>query len=97
MRIIALKTIRIFWEQHPAAKPALQAWYRDAKKATWRTPTDIKNVYRNASFVGSDRIVFNLKGNEYRLVVIVQYHRGIVYVRFVGTHSEYDKINVALI
>ena len=97
MRIIALKTLRAFWEQHPDVRQALQAWYHDAKQATWRTPSDIKNVYRNASFVGKNRVVFNIKGNEYRLVVAVQYQHGIVYIRFVGTHQQYDKIDAATI
>jgi len=97
VRIIALKTLRAFWEQHPDVRQALQAWYHDAKQATWRTPSDIKNVYRNASFVGKNRVVFNIKGNEYRLVVAVQYQHGIVYIRFVGTHQQYDKIDAATI
>ena len=76
MRIIALKTLRLFWEQHPDAQQALQAWYRDAKRATWQTPADIKNVYRNASIVGTNRVVFNIRGNQYRLVVVVQLSGG---------------------
>jgi|SRR6266699_1049778 len=79
MRIIALKTLRLFWEQHPDAQQALQAWYRDAKRATWKTPADIKNVYRNASIVGNNRVVFNIRGNQYRLVVAVNYTPGILY------------------
>jgi mRNA interferase HigB len=97
MRIIALKTLRSFWERHPDAKQALQAWYREARKATWRTPADIKKVYRNASFVGKNRVVFNIKGNEYRLVVAVQYDYGAVFIRFIGTHPDYDKISAETI
>jgi mRNA interferase HigB len=97
MRIVALKTLRRFWEQHPDAQQALQAWYRDAKWATWTTPADIKNVYRNASIVGNNRVVFNIRGNQYRLVVAVNYTAGILYIRFIGTHQDYDKINVATI
>ena len=97
MRIIALKTLRLFWEQHPDAQQALQAWYRDAKRATWNTPADIKNVYRNASMVGNNRVVFNIRGNQYRLVVAVNYMSGILYIRFIGTHQDYDKIDVATI
>src|SRR5919109_140407 len=85
MRIIALKTLRLFWEQHPDAQQALQAWYRDAKRATWNTPADIKNVYRNASLVGNNRVVFNIRGNPYRLVVAVNDMSGIIYIRFIGT------------
>jgi len=97
MRIIALRTLRAFWEQHPDVRQALQAWYHDAKHATWATPADIKNVYRNASAVGNNRVVFNIKGNQYRLVVAIQYQHGIVYIRFIGSHREYDKIDVATI
>ena len=67
MRIISRKTLREFWEQHPNAKQPLQAWYEDAKRANWKTPADIKNVYRNASFIANNRVVFNIKGNRYRL------------------------------
>lgn len=97
MRIIALKTLRAFWEKHSAARQALQAWYHDAKHATWKTPADIKAVYRNASVVENNRVVFNIKGNQYRLVVAIQYQFGIVYIRFVGTHQEYDKIDVTTV
>jgi len=95
MRIIALRTLRLFWEQHPDAQQALQAWYRDARRATSTTPADIKNVYRNASIVGNNRVVFNIGGNQYRLVVAVNYTSGIIYIRFIGTHQDYDKIDVA--
>jgi len=84
MRIIALKTLRDFWQQHPDAEQPLRAWYHDVKQANWRTPADIKNTYRNASLVGNDRVVFNIKGNDYRLVVVVAYRQGIVYIRYVG-------------
>lgn len=97
MRIIALKTLRAFWEQHPDTRQALQAWYHDAKQATWKTPMDIKNVYRNVSFVANNRVVFNIKGNQYRLVVVIQYQHGIIYIRFIGSHQDYDKIDAATI
>lgn len=97
MRIIARKALRSFWETHPDAQQALQAWYHDVKRAAWRTPSDIKDVYRTASFIGQNRVVFNIKGNKYRLVVVVAYEHGIVYIRFVGTHKEYDRINAATI
>jgi mRNA interferase HigB len=97
MRVIALKTLRLFWEQHPDVQQAMQAWYHDAKRAPWRTPGEIKSVYSNARFVGNNRVVFNIKGNQYRLVVAIQYEYGIVYIRFVGTHHEYDKIDAATI
>lgn len=86
-----------FWERHPDAQQALQAWYADVKQANWQTPADIKKVYRNASIVANNRAIFNIKGNKYRLVVVVQYQYGIVYIRFVGTHQEYDKIDATTI
>ena len=97
MRIISRKRLREFWEKHTDAQQALQAWYADVKQADWQTPTDIKNVYRNVSIVANNRVIFNIKGNKYRLVVVVQYQYGIVYIRFVGTHQEYDKIDAATI
>jgi mRNA interferase HigB len=97
MRIISRKRLREFWERHPDAQQALQAWYHDVRRATWKTPADITSVYRNASIVGNNRVVFNIRGNQYRLVVAIQYEHGIVYIRFVGTHQEYDRIDVATI
>ena len=97
MRIITLKTLRLFWEQHPDAQQALQAWYRDAKRATWHTPADIKNVYRNASIVGNNRVVFNIRVNQYRLVVAINYPHGIVYIRFIGSHDNYNTIDATTI
>ena len=97
MRIIARRTLREFWEQHPDAEQPLLAWYADTRSANWKSPADIKRVYRNASVVANNRVVFNIKGNSYRLVVAVQYAFGIVYVRFVGTHAAYDRIDAATI
>jgi mRNA interferase HigB len=89
--------LREFWEQHPDARQALQAWHDDAKHTAWKTPADIKNVYRNASLVANNRVVFNIKGNSYRLVVAIRYEEGIVFIRFVGTHQEYDRIDAAAV
>lgn len=97
MRIIARKTLREFWEQHPDARQSLQAWYADVRHAIWKTPSSIKNVYRNASFIANNRVVFNIMGNKYRLIVAVQYEYGIVYIRFIGTHQQYDKIDAATV
>ena len=97
MHIISRKALREFWKRHPDARQALQAWYADAKRATWKTPVDIKNVYRNASTIANNRVVFNIKGNRYRLVVAINYEHGIVYIRFVGTHQEYARIDAATI
>jgi len=93
VRILSRKILREFWEKHPDAEQPLQAWYHDVKHADWRSPANIKAVYRNASFVGQNRVVFNIKGNKYRLVVAVQYDFRIVFIRFIGTHKEYDAIN----
>lgn len=97
MRIISRKTLREFWDKHPSAQSALQAWYADAKSARWKSPNDIKNTYKNASIVANNRVVFNIKGNDYRLVAAVNYSFSVVYVRFVGTHKDYDKIDVTKI
>lgn len=93
MRIIARRTLREFWERHPQAMQPLLAWYADAKRADWKSPVEIKRVYRNASVLANSRVVFNIKGNDYRLVVAVHYDLGIIYVRFVGAHAEYDRID----
>ena len=97
MRIIARKTLKEFLERHPDARQPLQAWYADAKHAIWKTPIDIKDTCRNASIVANNRVVFNIKGNKYRLVVAIQYEYGIVYIRFIGSHREYDRIDAATI
>mgnify|MGYP003393790681 FL=1 len=93
MRVIAIRTLREFWEKHPQSETPLRSWYADVSHADWRTPADIKATHRNASFVGSNRVIFNIKGNDYRLIVAVHYNRGMLYIRFVGTHAEYDAIN----
>ncbi len=97
MRIISRRTLREFWENHPDAAIPLQTWFHDVERATWNSPADIKAVYNTASFVANNRVVFNIKGNHYRLVVIVVYQHGVVYIRFVGTHKEYDLIDVTKI
>lgn len=97
MRIIARRTLREFWDLHPTAQKPLQAWYADAKQAHWKNPNDIKKVYRNASVVANNRVVFNIKGHSYRLVAAINYDFGIVYIRFVGTHKEYDSIDVTTV
>lgn len=97
MHIIAIGTLRAFWEKHPRAENALRGWYAEASRSSWKTPADIKLVHGNASFVANNRVVFNIKGNDYRLVVAVHYQRGMMFVRFVGTHAEYDQIDAATI
>lgn len=93
MRIIAKRTLREFWELYPDAEEPLLAWYREVEKEDWSKPSEVKDKYRSASFVG-DRVVFNIKGNDYRLVVKINYPYRVIYVRFVGTHAEYDQIDV---
>jgi mRNA interferase HigB len=93
MRIISKKPLRVFWEQHADAEQALKAWYQDAKQAEWKSPQDIRNVYATASILASNRVVFNIRGNKYRLIVAINYALAIVYVRFVGTHRDYDEID----
>ena len=93
MRIIAKKTLVAFWAKHPDARVALEAWYAEAKAAEWSNPTDIKTRYRHASILRSSRVVFNIGGNKYRLVAAIHYRGRRVYVRFIGTHKEYDQID----
>lgn len=93
MRIIAVSRLRTFWLKHPDAGQALRAWVDEVKHATWKRPADIKDQYRSASFLRNRRVVFNIKGNDYRLVVSVAYRFQAVYVKFVGTHAAYDAID----
>lgn len=97
MHIIALRTLREFWERYPQAEAPLRGWYAEVSRATWQTPADIKAAHRNASFLANNRVVFNIKGNDYRLVVAVRYSAGVMFIRFVGTHAEYDRIDAATI
>ena len=92
MRIIAVSTLRHFWERHRDAEQPLKAWYQEARIADWATPHEIKAAFRNASVLGDNRVVFNIAGNKYRLIVKFNYAFGIGYVRFIGTHAEYDRI-----
>lgn len=93
MRLIALSTLRQFWERHPAAEQPLKAWVDEASKAQWQQPADIKAQYRHASILKNRRVVFNIKGNDFRLIVAIAFNLSIVYVKFIGTHAEYDKID----
>jgi len=93
VRVIAKKILRDFWEKHNDCEQQLKAWFQEASKAEWNHPNDIKNEYPSASIVGNDRIVFNIKGNLYRLIVKINFDYQMVWIRFIGTHAEYDKIN----
>ncbi|MFJ2994570.1 type II toxin-antitoxin system HigB family toxin [Pandoraea sp. NPDC087047] len=97
MRIVAKKNLTTFCEKHPAAKQALLAWHEEARTAEWASPQNIKDRYASASFVGHNRVVFNIKGNAYRLIVAIAYRLGVVYIKFVDTHAEYDKIDAATV
>lgn len=96
MRVIAKRTLKTFWQQsgQADAQAQLEAWHDIVIKADWKTPQDIKDLFKNASIVANNRVVFNIAGNKYRLVVEIQYQAGIVWVKFIGTHAEYDKIDV---
>lgn len=93
MHVIKKKTLQDFWQQHPAAETPLRAWLKDAENAEWRSMHDIKAYARTADLVGDHRAVFNIGGNKFRLVVLCLLAKGRLYVRFVGTHAEYDRID----
>jgi mRNA interferase HigB len=93
MRVIAVSTLRAFWELHPDSEQPLKAWHEEATNASWTQPADIKERYRSASVLKNRRVVFNIKGNDYRLIVAIAYKSQIVYVKFVGTHNEYDAVD----
>lgn len=93
MRIIAISQLKSFWERHPASEQSFLAWIDEARKANWKTPADIKEHFATASILKSRRVVFNIKGNDFRLVVAVAYRFGAMYIKFVGTHKQYDAID----
>ena len=97
MRVIAVSTLRAFWERYPDAEQPLKAWYEEAKSAAWTQPAEIKAQYRSASVLKNRRVVFNIKGNDYRLIVAVAYKLQIVCVKFVGTHKECDAVDAETI
>lgn len=93
MRIISRKTLVNYWAKVPSTKEELEAWYAEARSADWATPADVKGKYGNASILKKGRVVFNICGNKHRLVVRINYVYRVVYIRFLGTHAEYDQIN----
>jgi mRNA interferase HigB len=92
MRIVTFKTIKEFSEKHSDADMPLREWYKKVKDSEWNNFTEVKQAFNNADFVGNNRFVFNIKGNTYRLITIIIFASKKVYIRFIGTHSEYDKI-----
>lgn len=92
MKIVSVKILKEFWEQHPETEQHLKAWVDEVRHANWQQPADIKAKYRNASVLKNRRVVFNIKGNEYRLIVAIAYRFSAVYVKFIGTHKEYDAV-----
>ena len=97
MRVIAKKILRDFWETHPDTLQQLKAWYQETSKAEWARPKQIKLEYPSTSFLTDNRIVFNIKGNHYRLIVRINYDYQMIWIRFIGTHAEYDKIDAKTI
>lgn len=97
MRVIAKRTLREFWEKHADSEQQLKAWYNEAEQANWKTPNVIKKEYPSASIVEGNRMIFNIKGNHYRLIVRINYKHGLVWIRFIGTHAEYNKVDATKI
>jgi mRNA interferase HigB len=97
MRVVARKTLREFWNNHSDSESALKAWFWEAQHSLWKSPADIKKKYPHASILPDNRVVFNIKGNTYRLVVKINYDYEQVFIRFLGTHAEYDKIDATTI
>lgn len=95
MRVIAFRALREFFEksEYADSETSLRAWYHDVKTAIWKNSNELKKQYKNASIIGEGRVVFNIKGNDYRLVVAIDYEFQVIFVRFVGTHKQYDKID----
>jgi mRNA interferase HigB len=92
-RILAKSTLRAFWEKHPDCEQNLKTWYKTATEFDWKSQAEVKKTYGNASIVGNNRIVFNIKGNDYRLIVKFNFERSWAFIRYVATHKEFDKID----
>lgn len=97
MRIIAKSTLREFWDKRPDCKEQLKAWHRDVKAADWRSPPEVKAQFGNASILKNGRVVFNICGNKYRLITWINFDFKVVYIRFIGAHKEYDRVNAETI
>ena len=96
MRIISKKTLKDFYAQakYSDSKSSLEAWYKEVLKLDWANPNEVKEMYRNASIIGNEKVVFNIAGNKYRLIVTINYYAKIVFIKFIGTHKQYDKVNI---
>lgn len=97
MRVIARKILRDFWAKHPDCEQQLKSWYNEAEDATWKNPNEIKREYPSASILEDNRIVFNIKGNNCRPIIKINYHYQMIWIRFIGTHAQYDKIDATKI
>lgn len=99
MQVVALRNLEAYWQQpnRRDAEGALKAWLDEARLARWMSPQDVKNQYANASVIANNRVVFNIKGNDYRLIVAIAYRMQYVYVKFIGTHAEYDKVDATVV
>ena len=93
MRVIAKRTLREFWEKHRDCEQQLKSWFREAEQAEWNNPNEILAVYPNARIIENNRAIINIKGNRYRLIIKINFKFGMVWIRFIGTHAEYDKID----
>ncbi|MDE3255799.1 MAG: type II toxin-antitoxin system HigB family toxin [Bacteroidota bacterium] len=93
MRVISKKILRAFWEKHPDSEQQLKSWFQETSNGEWNSPNEIKIEYPSASILSNNRVVFNIKGNKYRLIVRINYDYKMAWIRFVGTHAEYDKID----
>jgi mRNA interferase HigB len=93
LRIIAKKILQEFWEAHADCEQQLKSWFQESCRSEWKNPNEIKQEYTSASILNDNRVVFNIKGNKYRLIVKINFEYQMVWIRFIGTHSEYDKIN----
>lgn len=93
MRVIAVRTIKYYWEKYPSAKQSLLSWYEEAESSEWSSPNELKLQYRNASILNKKRVVFNIHGNDYRLIVDIEYRLKIVFIVWFGTHKQYDNVD----
>jgi len=97
MRVIAISTLRRFWQKHPMAEIPLRAWYAEARRARWERPAGVKANRRNVIIRVNNRVIFNIKGINYRLVIAMRYDKQIMFIRFIGTHAEYDRIDATTV